>query len=1120
MKKLLYTIILTSFFFAFKNTANGQSLVKEEIAIVNSPKNSSRFIITNTKSKIIFYLKNGQGFILQGMDACNQLIYKKEYNYTTSINNSNQYQMQLASDSTFFLNIGSQLLYFKNSGELVWTKNFDKFYKFAILNRMIYGFSFGNSNPEKFLKLNLNGEEVNSEEYNLPMDYTVMEEIGIHNDTSFVAFGYHRYFSSEGCASCKDYLIFFDTLGTISKTITLPSNVYYGKTSLVTTSSSIYTLTESYDNRSPILIKYGSEGDSLNLFEYANSNLNLIAFQQLNSDELLSIFYSESSNEIIIYTMDKNLNVISERRLKDEPVFEYPEVYYHYTYINNRHYFLRNNRIFDSYYASSIIELNEDFIPELSCSNITSSILSSNIACTSIDTIRIKVTIPDTATNVNIFQLFISNPEFTLFDLGGSFSVLKNQSSDSTFTFSIPYTDIMIPNDPYKDGKIHCFKVYNQTSDTWCGTHIAAFVEKPQLRIIKSVDSVVCENAALEYRTALQNLYYSSVDLNIKTIYSLNGITMNPLSTKNPGYLKLTSWATEMTCPSDTVIDSIYIVPSHQFDIIAKKDTTVTCPNQYDIKVLSDSINYISYNWSFSPPEVEIIESGLDSIKLKFLSETNSQQVTFNLIDEYNCTSKSYASFNGNNYLDTRRGVQDKFLCEASFDKQNNPYLILKDIPDYADSILVFNSYYGKPIFRIKTSENTDTVKLGDTYTFPSDEDYYVNIRVKDSCGFTYLPNNGMYLIKLSLKEFFSLSWSYSQSETYYVYAGTSSENLDLLTSTTDRAIHINERNLIGLNDSIVIRVAGKIPDYNRCSDSLLWSDYLVLKKSDYNYVPFMIFGGGSWNVLNNSNCNAEDTSDTGILSYYTSSETIINELRYGILWLETKDSTDNNLIVGALREYGKKIYYRDLSIPADESNEEYLLYDFSVQKGDTIMHDALGNFYSVVLDIDSVIIQGDNMYRKKYTVKSNNYSDLNYIIEGIGSVKKGLLDHISNNPTCENSFGEFICYKENGIMKYLSPSFSDCMAGTLLTGITQHFNEADFEIYPNPFIKEIHIKNNVNQQDLTFKLIDIHGKTLIEKKISDDKFIVGLNISSGLYNALIVHKNGEVLFIKKVIKK
>ena len=288
------------------------------------------------------------------------------------------------------------------------------------------------------------------------------------------------------------------------------------------------------------------------------------------------------------------------------------------------------------------------------------------------------------------------------------------------------------------------------------------------------------------------------------------------------------------------------------------------------------------------------------------------------------------------------------------------------------------------------------------------------------------------------------------------------------------------------------------------------------LKSQDY--VPFPT-ENVNWNVFYAGTCE-EAPPDTSLLRYTIYGDTTINEIQYSKLCLETGDTINPKVqTIGGLRESEKKIYYIGQTIYAGGFEDEYLLYDFTKQIGDTIKHDSYSGFYSVILDIDSVEI--DKSYRKRYKVDNHwFYQNPDYIIEGIGSVKNGLLGHISDIPTCGTHYWEHICFRENGIVKYLNPSFNDCFTSNLLTGIAQADYETDFEIFPNPFSNEIQINNKLNHQDLIFKLIDINGKTLIEKNINNDKVTLDLNISSGLYNVLIVDNNGKILMTKKVIKE
>ncbi len=284
------------------------------------------------------------------------------------------------------------------------------------------------------------------------------------------------------------------------------------------------------------------------------------------------------------------------------------------------------------------------------------------------------------------------------------------------------------------------------------------------------------------------------------------------------------------------------------------------------------------------------------------------------------------------------------------------------------------------------------------------------------------------------------------------------------------------------------------------------------------NYVPFPT-QNVNWNVFYAGTCE-ETPPDTVLLRYTIDGNITINEIEYSKLCLESGDTINPKIeTIGGLRESEKKIYYTGQTIIGGGFEEEYLLYDFTKQIGDTIKHDKNGGFYSIVLNIDSVLIDGS--YRKRFEVDNHwFYHNPDYIIEGIGSVKNGLLGHISSIPTCGTHYWEHICFRDNGIVKYLNPSFSDCFPSNLLAGISQIDYETDIEIYPNPFCNQIQIKNKLNYQDLFFKLIDINGKIMIEKRINNNKVTFDLDISSGLYNAFIVDKNGYVLTTKKVFKE
>lgn len=282
------------------------------------------------------------------------------------------------------------------------------------------------------------------------------------------------------------------------------------------------------------------------------------------------------------------------------------------------------------------------------------------------------------------------------------------------------------------------------------------------------------------------------------------------------------------------------------------------------------------------------------------------------------------------------------------------------------------------------------------------------------------------------------------------------------------------------------------------------------------NYVPFPT-ENVNWNVYYVGTCH-ERAPDTILIRYTIHGDTTINDISYRKLCIEGGD-TINPMIrsIGGLREENKKIYYTGETI-LSATYTEYLLYDFTKQTGDIIKHNSQGSFYSVILDIDSVLIDG--MYRKRYNVDNHwFYQNPDYIIEGIGSVKNGLLGHISDITTCGNHYWEHICFRENGKVKYLNPAFDDCFPDNLVMRTSLTKTDTQIKIYPNPVNQEIQIENNSNK-NLSLKIIDIYGRSIVEQQLNDIKTVIKLDVQPGVYHVLIKNKSGQIILTRKIIKQ
>jgi len=266
----------------------------------------------------------------------------------------------------------------------------------------------------------------------------------------------------------------------------------------------------------------------------------------------------------------------------------------------------------------------------------------------------------------------------------------------------------------------------------------------------------------------------------------------------------------------------------------------------------------------------------------------------------------------------------------------------------------------------------------------------------------------------------------------------------------------------------------------------------------------------------------SESPTDTVLLRYTLHGDTSINQVNYKKLCLESGDTLNPEIeAIGGLREQDKKIYFIGQDFLGNPHYEESLLYDFNKQIGDTVKHDNYGTFYSIIENIDSIEIDGE--YRKRYKVyASNNYyfPGQEYWIEGIGSIKNGLLGNITMIPTCCYHYWEHVCFRENEQVKYLNPSFSECFPDYLLTSINENIEIFEINIYPNPFSNELHIDNIQPDENINVRIVDNLGRILVHKELTTKNNIINVPEISGLLIVIVIDDNYQILKREKIIQK
>lgn len=297
-----------------------------------------------------------------------------------------------------------------------------------------------------------------------------------------------------------------------------------------------------------------------------------------------------------------------------------------------------------------------------------------------------------------------------------------------------------------------------------------------------------------------------------------------------------------------------------------------------------------------------------------------------------------------------------------------------------------------------------------------------------------------------------------------------------------------------------------------------------LLSLNAQEYVPFPT-KNVNWNIFYDGTCE-EAPPEKALIRYTLQGDTTLNGYTYTLLCREKGDTINPTVTpIGGLREEDKRIYFvgnpTDIYYNKFYAEYEYLLYDFNVEIGDTIYHipGEQDYFKSAVLDIDSILI-GDS-YRKRYMVDNNwFYHQFDEIVEGIGSIKNGLLGHITDIPTCGTHYWEHICFREDGLVKYLNPNFDECFPSYLLNAMEDLVLHQDIEITPNPFNYELRITNRTHKTQLTFYLLDMQGKTMVKQPINSQEEVININVLPGIYIAQIIDNEGNVLIAKKLIKQ
>jgi len=232
---------------------------------------------------------------------------------------------------------------------------------------------------------------------------------------------------------------------------------------------------------------------------------------------------------------------------------------------------------------------------------------------------------------------------------------------------------------------------------------------------------------------------------------------------------------------------------------------------------------------------------------------------------------------------------------------------------------------------------------------------------------------------------------------------------------------------------------------------------------------------------------------------YYTDGDTIINSLTYSkIKKLEGPNLNDVSLFptyTGAIRQdtLNQKIY-----VVLTDSTTEHILYDFSLQVGDTnnsVLHSLVSNCLGFNTEtlylIDTIQVNG-NDHRVFHFQGSCAGNAVSYI-EGIGS-DFGLL--FPNLMDIQES--HLACLKINNQTYYPSSTVSCVLT---FVGVDEINPNPTISISPNPASTMLHISLDDNTLNQNGKLLDNQGKVLKNFILTSGENNIDIHdLDSGVY--------------------
>ena len=237
---------------------------------------------------------------------------------------------------------------------------------------------------------------------------------------------------------------------------------------------------------------------------------------------------------------------------------------------------------------------------------------------------------------------------------------------------------------------------------------------------------------------------------------------------------------------------------------------------------------------------------------------------------------------------------------------------------------------------------------------------------------------------------------------------------------------------------------------------ALIISLSLKAQTQSYEYIPIVKEGLQIWTTDRKYGQYNEQYRYERLA--LTEEDTIINGENYKKIYSFTERdfNIENATFVCGIRENENKQVF-----VAYHNRPEFMLYDFSLTEGDSILAESNGEYdlYFNVTDVDTIDYNG--VERRKITLQFYNYAWVTWI-EGIGNIEGLLMDWRSYTMAMDPMPNVRLrCYEHNEECLYSDFSFNesiyDCYT-PLYAGLENNEFENEVSVYPNPAKERLYI--------------------------------------------------------------